>query len=64
LDPDGKWSETVQGVKLHTYDKMHLSPERADLVASWLAPQVVHLARAPVPTANASVDAPVGVTAG
>ena len=50
LDPDGKWSEPLQGVTVHTYDKMHLSPEGADLVANWLAPQVVHLARGPVPT--------------
>jgi peptidoglycan/LPS O-acetylase OafA/YrhL/lysophospholipase L1-like esterase len=64
LDPDGKWSDTIQGVKVHTYDKMHLSPEGADLVANWLAPQVVRLARAPVPTANASVGTPVGVAAG
>jgi peptidoglycan/LPS O-acetylase OafA/YrhL/lysophospholipase L1-like esterase len=64
LDPDGKWSDTLQGVKLHTYDKMHLSPEGADLVANWLVPQVVRLARAPVPTANASVGGPVGVAAG
>jgi peptidoglycan/LPS O-acetylase OafA/YrhL/lysophospholipase L1-like esterase len=64
LDPDGKWSETLQGIQVHAYDKMHLSAEGADLVASWLAPQVFHLARAPVPTANASVGAPVGVAAG
>ena len=64
LDPGGTWSETLQGIEVHTYDKMHLSPEGADLVANWLAPQVVHLARAPVPTANASVGAPVGVAAG
>jgi peptidoglycan/LPS O-acetylase OafA/YrhL/lysophospholipase L1-like esterase len=64
LDPDGKWSDTLDGVKVHTYDKMHLSPEGADLVANWLAPQVVRLARAPVPTANASVGAQAGVAAG
>jgi len=64
LDPEGKWSDTLDGVKVHTDDKMHLSPEGADLVANWLAPQVFRLARAPVPTANASVGAPVGVAAG
>jgi peptidoglycan/LPS O-acetylase OafA/YrhL/lysophospholipase L1-like esterase len=60
LGPEGKWADTVDGVKVHTYDKMHLSPKGADLVAGWLAPQVVRLARAPVPTANASVGAPAG----
>jgi peptidoglycan/LPS O-acetylase OafA/YrhL/lysophospholipase L1-like esterase len=60
LGPEGKWGDMVDGVKVHTFDKMHLSPEGADLVAGWLAPQVVRLARAPVPTANASV----GVAAG
>ncbi|MFL6242174.1 MAG: SGNH hydrolase domain-containing protein, partial [Acidimicrobiia bacterium] len=60
LGPEGKWADTVAGVKIHTYDKMHLSPEGADLVAGWLAPQVVRLARAPVPTANASVGVPAG----
>ena len=64
LDPEGKWSDTLDGVKVHTDDKMHLSPEGADLVANWLAPQVLRLARAPVPTANASVGATVAVAAG
>jgi lysophospholipase L1-like esterase len=58
LGPDGKWADVVNGVKVHTYDKMHLSPEGADLVAGWLAPQLVRLARAPVPSANASVGVP------
>jgi peptidoglycan/LPS O-acetylase OafA/YrhL len=37
-----------------------ITREGADLVAGWLAPQVVRLARAPVPTANASVGVPAG----
>ncbi|HMF83751.1 MAG TPA: acyltransferase family protein [Acidimicrobiia bacterium] len=61
LGPDGRWDDVANGVKLHTSDKMHLSPEGADLVAGWLAPELVRLARAPAPTANASVGgAPEG----
>ena len=48
----------MNGVKIHTSDKMHLSPEGADVVAGWLAPELVQLARAPAPTANASVGVP------
>ncbi|HKA93003.1 MAG TPA: acyltransferase family protein [Acidimicrobiia bacterium] len=58
LGPEGKWADVVNGVKVHGYDKMHLSPEGADLVAGWLAPELVRLARAPAPTANASVGVP------
>jgi peptidoglycan/LPS O-acetylase OafA/YrhL/lysophospholipase L1-like esterase len=60
LDPDGVWADTVNGVRARGPDETHLSPEGADMVASWLAPQLVRLARAPAPTANASV----GVAAG
>ncbi len=58
LGPEGKWTDSLFGVKVRSHDKMHLSPEGADLVAGWLAPQVVRLARAPVPSANASVGTP------
>ena len=58
LGPDGKWDDLVNGVKIHTYDKMHLSPEGADLVAGWLSPELVRLARSPTPTVNASVGVP------
>ena len=55
LGPGGDWTDTVDGVSVRGPDKTHLSPEGADLVAGWLAPQLVRLARAPVPTTNASV---------
>jgi peptidoglycan/LPS O-acetylase OafA/YrhL/lysophospholipase L1-like esterase len=58
LCPDGAWTATVNGVQVRAVDKMHLSDAGADLVAGWLAPQLVRLARAPVPTANASVGSP------
>ncbi|HMG25611.1 MAG TPA: acyltransferase family protein [Acidimicrobiia bacterium] len=58
LDPDGGWTDTVNGVGTRGPDRTHLSPEGADLVAGWLAPQLVRLARAPVPTVNASVGVP------
>ncbi len=63
LCPNGAWTDSVNGVDVRTYDKMHLSDAGADLVASWLGPQLVRLARAPVPTANASVGTPAGSVA-
>ena len=64
LDPGGEWTGTVNGVNVRGTDSMHVSPEGADLVAGWLGPQLVRLARAPAPTANASVGGPVGIPAG
>ena len=58
LDPAGVWTGAVNGVSARGADGTHLSPEGADLVANWLAPQLVRLARAPAPTANASVGVP------
>jgi peptidoglycan/LPS O-acetylase OafA/YrhL/lysophospholipase L1-like esterase len=58
LCPGGAWTETVDGVDVRRFDKMHLSDVGADLVANWLGPQLVRLARAPAPTANASVGVP------
>jgi lysophospholipase L1-like esterase len=60
LAPDGGWTGTVNGVNARGPDKTHLSPEGADMVATWLAPQLVRLARPSAATANASV----GVSAG
>jgi peptidoglycan/LPS O-acetylase OafA/YrhL/lysophospholipase L1-like esterase len=60
LGPAGVWTGTVNGVSTRGPDGTHLSPEGADLVAGWLAPQLVRLAREPVPTANASVGVPAG----
>jgi peptidoglycan/LPS O-acetylase OafA/YrhL/lysophospholipase L1-like esterase len=58
LCPEGKWTDNINGVNVRRLDKMHLSDEGADMAASWLAPQLVRLARAPVPTANASIGTP------
>jgi peptidoglycan/LPS O-acetylase OafA/YrhL/lysophospholipase L1-like esterase len=55
LGPEGRWTDTVNGVTVREFDKMHLSAPGADLVGSWLAPQLLRLARSPAPTANASV---------
>jgi lysophospholipase L1-like esterase len=60
LDPAGIWTDTVNGVSARGPDGTHLSLEGADIVANWVAPQLFRLARAPAPTANASVGAPVG----
>jgi lysophospholipase L1-like esterase len=43
LDPDGHWTDTVAGIKVRTFDKMHLSPEGAAYVAKWLTPKLLHL---------------------
>ncbi len=64
LDPDGGWTDTVNGVSARGPDRTHLSPEGADMVAGWLAPQLVRLARAPAATANASVGAAPASLAG
>lgn len=58
LCPEGKWTDSINGVIVRKFDKMHLSDEGADMAAAWLAPQLVHLARAPAPTANVSVGTP------
>jgi lysophospholipase L1-like esterase len=60
LAPEGGWTGTVNSVSVRGPDKTHLSPEGADMVATWLAPQLVRLARPSAATANASV----GVSAG
>jgi peptidoglycan/LPS O-acetylase OafA/YrhL/lysophospholipase L1-like esterase len=58
LCPEGKWTDSINGVRVREVDKMHLSAEGADLSADWLAPQLVRLARAPAPTTNASIGTP------
>jgi peptidoglycan/LPS O-acetylase OafA/YrhL len=40
LDPDGHWTDTVDGIKVRTFDKCHLSPAGAAFVAKWLTPQL------------------------
>ena len=43
LDPDGTWTDTVQGVKVRSFDRSHLSEEGADFVAAWLVPHLLRL---------------------
>ena len=40
IDPAGVWTDTVNGIKVRTFDKMHLSSEGATYVARWLLPQL------------------------
>ena len=42
LDPDGHWSENVQGIQARS-DGVHLTPEAADLAAQWLVPRILEL---------------------
>jgi len=44
LDPDGVWTDTVNGIQVRTFDKCHLSDAGAAFVAKWLAPQLAKLA--------------------
>jgi lysophospholipase L1-like esterase len=44
LDPNGTWTDTVNGVKVRTFDKSHLSLAGADYAAQWLEPQIAKLA--------------------
>ena len=40
IDPDGVWTDTVNGVKVRTVDRMHLSAAGADYVAEWIVSQL------------------------
>jgi lysophospholipase L1-like esterase len=44
LDPDGTWTDTVNGIKVRTFDRMHLSADGAAYVARWLVPQLRNFA--------------------
>lgn len=46
LDPQGHWTDKVNGITTRTIDKCHLSFAGADFVAQWLTPQLPALARA------------------
>jgi peptidoglycan/LPS O-acetylase OafA/YrhL len=53
LDPDGHWTDTVDGIKVRTFDKCHLSLAGAAFVAKWLTPQLPALRPGAVrPVAN------------
>jgi peptidoglycan/LPS O-acetylase OafA/YrhL len=40
LDPNGTWTDTINGIKVRIFDRMHLSAEGAAYVAQWLVPQL------------------------
>ena len=40
IDPDGVWTDTVNGVKVRTVDRMHLSAAGSDYVAEWIVSQL------------------------
>jgi peptidoglycan/LPS O-acetylase OafA/YrhL len=40
IDPDGVWTDTVNGVKVRTVDRMHLSAEGSHYVAEWIVSQL------------------------
>jgi lysophospholipase L1-like esterase len=43
LDPDGHWTDTVDGIKVRTFDRCHLSLQGAAFVAKWLTPKLAPL---------------------
>jgi peptidoglycan/LPS O-acetylase OafA/YrhL/lysophospholipase L1-like esterase len=45
IGPDGTWTDTVDGVQVRLFDRVHLSEEGADFVARWLAPQLERIGR-------------------
>ena len=53
LDPDGVWTDTVNGVRVRKADRMHLSTDGARFVARWLAPTLI-----PEPAAEATTATP------
>jgi peptidoglycan/LPS O-acetylase OafA/YrhL len=38
IDPGGTWTDTVNGVKVRGFDRMHLSRDGADYVGKWIVP--------------------------
>ena len=40
IDPNGVWTDTVNGIKVRLFDKMHLSKDGAAFVGRWLTPQL------------------------
>ncbi len=47
VDPEGTWTDTVNGVQVRMPDLIHFSDAGADLVAQWAVPQLLALARDP-----------------
>jgi peptidoglycan/LPS O-acetylase OafA/YrhL len=45
LDPEGRWTGSVNGVAVRAPDTIHLSDAGADFVAEWLMPQALDLAQ-------------------
>ncbi len=43
LDPNGTWTDTVNGVPVRTFDKCHLSLQGSVLTGSWVASQLPKL---------------------
>jgi len=46
LDPEGRWTDTVDGIRVRAPDTVHLSDEGADFVARWIMPNALALAEA------------------
>ncbi len=40
LNPAGTWTDTIDGLKVRSYDRSHLSPLGARVVAKWLLPEI------------------------
>jgi peptidoglycan/LPS O-acetylase OafA/YrhL/lysophospholipase L1-like esterase len=57
LDPDGHWTDTVDGVTVRVSDRMHLTTQGADLAAQALMPQILPLLHDPA-SAGGSQKAP------
>jgi hypothetical protein len=45
LAPEGRWTDTVDGIPVRAPDTIHLSDPGADFVARWLMPQALGLAQ-------------------
>jgi hypothetical protein len=45
LDPEGRWTEVVNGVEVRAEDRVHISEAGADLTAQWLIPQILDSTR-------------------
>ena len=60
LDPNGEFLYSIAGVDDIRYDRIHFTPQGADVVAGWLSPKILRVAHQGdqlSATANASIGA-------
>jgi hypothetical protein len=64
IDPSGRWTDMVNGIKVRTFDRCHLSDAGATYVATWLTPQLLSIPLPPLPRSGAISAASGGALSG